>query len=56
MDAYKVDMTKDALFRGEFPVVKDLFAAFPDGEASKRMCDKVLLEMIECLNDHFCPE
>lgn len=41
MDAYKIDMTKDALFRGEFPVVKDLFAAFPDGEASKRMCDKV---------------
>jgi len=41
MDNYKIDMTKDALFRGEFEVVKDLFAAFPDGEASKRMCDKV---------------
>ncbi len=44
MDAYKIDMTKDGLFRGEFEVVKDLFAAFPDGEASKRMCDKVKLK------------
>ena len=35
-------MTKDALFRGEFEVVKELLAAFPDGEASKRMCDKVM--------------
>jgi len=42
MDNYKVDMTKDALFRGEFEVVRDLIAAFPDGEASKRECDKVI--------------
>ena len=34
-------MTKDSLFRGEFEVVKELLAAFPDGEASKRECDKV---------------
>jgi len=40
MDKYQIDMTKDALFRGEFEVVKDLLAAFPDGEASKRECDK----------------
>jgi hypothetical protein len=36
-----MDPTKDALFRGEFEVVKELVAAFTDGEASKRMCDKV---------------
>jgi hypothetical protein len=36
-----MDMSKDTLFRGEFEVVKDLLAAFPDGDASKRMCDKV---------------
>jgi len=41
MDNYQIDMTKDALFRGEFEVVKDLLAAFPDGDASKRECDKV---------------
>jgi len=42
MDNYQIDMTKDALFRGEFEVVKELMAAFPDGEASKRECDKVI--------------
>lgn len=42
MDNYTIDMTKDALFRGEFEVVKELMAAFPDGEASKRECDKVI--------------
>ena len=28
--------------RGEFEVVKELLAAFPDGDASKRECDKVI--------------
>jgi protein-tyrosine phosphatase len=42
MDNYQIDMTKDALFRGEFEVVKELLAAFPDGDASKRECDKVI--------------
>ena len=36
-----MDMSKDTLFRGEFEVVKDLIGAFTDGDASKRMCDKV---------------
>ena len=36
-----MDMNKDTLFRGEFDVVKDLIGSFEDGEASKRMCDKV---------------
>ncbi len=36
-----MDMSKDTLFRGEFDVVKDLIASFEDGEAAKRMCDKV---------------
>ncbi len=40
-DFFQMDMSKDTLFRGEFEVVKDLIAAFPDGDASKRMCDKV---------------
>jgi hypothetical protein len=26
---FQIDMTKDALFRGEFEVVKELLAAFP---------------------------
>merc|ERR1719468_752469 len=34
---------KDALFRGEFEVIKDLVASLgADGEASKRECDKVI--------------
>jgi hypothetical protein len=40
MDNYQIDKTKDALFRGEFEVVKELIAAFEDGAASKRECDK----------------
>jgi len=36
-----MDMSKDTLFRGEFEVVKDLLAVFPDGEGSKKECDKV---------------
>merc|ERR1711899_454771 len=42
MDNYQIDKTKDTLFRGEFEVVKELIAAFEDGEASKRECDKVI--------------
>jgi hypothetical protein len=41
-DKYQIDLTKDTLFRGEFEVVKELIAALPDGEASKRMCDKII--------------
>merc|ERR1712080_428104 len=36
------DAAKDPLFRGEFEVIKELVAALPDGEASKRDCDKVI--------------
>jgi len=42
MDRYTMDMNKDALFRGEFEVIKELVATLPDGEASKRECDKVI--------------
>merc|ERR1711872_894667 len=42
MDRYKMDMSKDPLFRGEFEVIKELIAELPDGEASKRECDKVV--------------
>merc|ERR1711990_172601 len=42
MDRYKMDPNKDALFRGEFEVIKELVAALPDGEAAKRECDKVV--------------
>merc|ERR1712179_428845 len=42
MDNYKLDDSKDTLFRGEFEVVKELLAAFADGEGSKRMCDKII--------------
>merc|ERR1711939_336120 len=35
-------MGKDPLFRGEFEVIKELIAELPDGEASKRECDKVV--------------
>merc|ERR1719150_2948918 len=34
-DKYKMDMSKDALFRGEFEVVKDLMAKMNDGAAAK---------------------
>merc|ERR1712198_615251 len=37
MDRYKMDMSKDPLFRGEFEVIKELMAALGDeGVASKR--------------------
>merc|ERR1719300_591030 len=39
MDTYKMDMTKDALFRGEFEVVKELVTTMKDGEAAKNVCD-----------------
>merc|ERR1711926_29516 len=41
-DRYKMDMTKDALFRGEFEVVKELVATLKDGVAAKNECDKVI--------------
>merc|ERR1711881_262016 len=37
-----MDMKKDALFRGEFEVIKELVSILPDGEAAKRECDKVI--------------
>merc|ERR1711953_362085 len=42
MDNYVHEKEKDALFRGEFEVVKELMAALPDGAAAKRECDKVI--------------
>merc|ERR1711942_433061 len=42
MDRYQMDQSKDALFRGEFEVVKELVATLPDGEAAKNVCDKVI--------------
>merc|ERR1712079_92778 len=42
MDRYKMDPSKDPLFRGEFEVVKELVATLPDGAAAKNKCDKVI--------------
>merc|ERR1712127_152406 len=42
MDKYELEKDKDALFRGEFEVVRELVAALPAGDASKRECDKVI--------------
>merc|ERR1712050_637367 len=42
MDTYKMDMSKDPLFRGEFEVVKELVTTMKDGEAVKNVCDKVI--------------
>merc|ERR1712055_1030900 len=42
MDRYTMDMNKDALFRGEFEVIKELVAALPDGVAAKKECDKII--------------
>merc|ERR1711936_529507 len=42
MNRYVMDPNKDALFRGEFEVIKELVATLPDGEACKRECDKVV--------------
>merc|ERR1719486_1430199 len=41
-DKYQMDMTKDALFRGEFEVVKDLMAKMNDGAAAKNSADKII--------------
>merc|ERR1711981_1262189 len=41
-DKYKMDMTKDALFRGEFEVVKELMAKMKDGAAAKNNADKII--------------
>merc|ERR1712241_1457174 len=41
-DRYKMDMTKDALFRGEFEVVKELMAKMKDGVAAKNNADKII--------------
>merc|ERR1712088_25701 len=42
MDKYELEKDKDALFRGEFEVVRELVAALPEGDAAKRECDKVM--------------
>merc|ERR1711899_168354 len=42
MDRYKMDGSKDPLFRGEFEVVKELVATLKDGVAAKNECDKVI--------------
>merc|ERR1712106_791989 len=42
MDRYTMDASKDALFRGEFDVVKDLVASLKDGASAKNECDKVI--------------
>merc|ERR1712021_39678 len=42
MDKYELEKDKDALFRGEFEVVREPVAALPEGDAAKRECDKVI--------------
>merc|ERR1712002_1407044 len=42
MDRYSMDMKKDALFRGEFEVIKELVAELKDDGAAKKECDKVI--------------
>merc|ERR1711942_484467 len=42
MDTYKMDMNKDTLFRGEFPVVVSLVEQLGDGVAAKNVADKVI--------------
>merc|ERR1711992_76628 len=42
MDRYTMDSKKDALFRGEFVVVKQLVATLKDGAGAKNECDKVI--------------
>jgi len=41
MDRYTMDMNKDALFRGEFEVIKELVAELKD-DGAKNECDKVI--------------
>merc|ERR1712133_202283 len=42
MDRYKMDMSKDPLFRGEFEVIKELVASLTDGVNAKNELDKVV--------------
>merc|ERR1712079_444829 len=42
MDRYTMDSKKDALFRGEFEVIKQLVGALKDGVGAKNECDKVI--------------
>merc|ERR1711902_434109 len=41
-DRYQMDMSKDALFRGEFEVVKELVAKLADGAGAKNNADKII--------------
>merc|ERR1711910_61820 len=41
-DNYKMDMKKDALFRGEFEVVKELVSTLKDGVGAKNNADKII--------------
>merc|ERR1711879_538224 len=41
-DKYVMDQTKDALFRGEFEVVKELVSKMGDGMAAKNNADKII--------------
>merc|ERR1711868_307415 len=41
-DRYVMDMSKDALFRGEFEVVKELVAKMKDGAGAKNSADKII--------------
>merc|ERR1712082_1509 len=42
MDRYKMDPSKDPLFRGEFPVVLALLEKLKGGKEAKNECDKVI--------------
>merc|ERR1712072_1513332 len=42
MDRYKMDQSKDALFRGEFEVVKQLVKTMKDGAGAKNNADKII--------------
>merc|ERR1712029_1025232 len=42
MDRYVMDSKKDALFRGEFEVIKQLVGALKGGVGAKNECDKVI--------------
>merc|ERR1711962_1535592 len=42
MDKYTMDPAKDALFRGEFPVVMELIGKIKDGVGAKNELDKVV--------------
>ena len=42
LDTYIMDPNKDALFRGEFEVVKELTSTLKNGIAAKNVCDKVV--------------